>query len=312
MKFKSFNLFASAALAVAALCSSPVRADRPDSDGPNSGDAKDHEFDGKMVIGHRLNNGGAAGPVTQALTQAGIQYHGGPVLLGQVNVYVIWYGTWSATSKSILTVFLNNLGGSPYWNINTSYTSSAGVKISNSLKFLGSTIDTGTATSLSDANIQTITANAISSGRLPNDPNGIYLVLTGSNVTASSGFCTQYCGWHTHATISGTDIKYAFIGSVSRCPSSCAAQNPGPNGDINADGGASIIAHELEETVTDPDLNAWWQTSTGMENGDKCAWTFGTTTGVAPAKYNMILGGKKFLIQQNWLNSGTGSCKLVF
>src|SRR5207248_2928116 len=27
-------------------------------------------------------------------------------------------------------------------------------------------------------------------------------------VTASSGFCTQYCGWHTHGTIAGSDIKY--------------------------------------------------------------------------------------------------------
>ena len=39
---------------------------------------------------------------------------------------------------------------------------------------------------------------------------------------------------------------------------------------------ASIIAHELEEAVTDPDLNAWYDTR-GYENADKCAWTFGTT-----------------------------------
>ena len=39
---------------------------------------------------------------------------------------------------------------------------------------------------------------------------------------------------------------------------------------------ASILAHELEESVTDPDLNAWYD-SRGGENADKCAWTFGTT-----------------------------------
>ena len=38
----------------------------------------------------------------------------------------------------------------------------------------------------------------------------------------------------------------------------------------------SIIAHELEEAVTDPDLNAWYD-QRGYENADKCAWTFGTT-----------------------------------
>jgi hypothetical protein len=40
---------------------------------------------------------------------------------------------------------------------------------------------------------------------------------------------------------------------------------------------ASIIAHELEEAATDPDLNAWYDRR-GMENADKCAWTFGSTS----------------------------------
>ena len=48
-----------------------------------------------------------------------------------------------------------------------------------------------------------------------------------------------------------------------------------PNGNAGADGMASIIAHELEEAATDPDLNAWYD-ATGAENADKCAWTFGT------------------------------------
>ena len=65
---------------------------------------------------------------------------------------------------------------------------------------------------------------------------------------------------------------------------------------------ASIIAHELEETATDPDLNAWYDTR-GAENADKCAWTFGATTTLNGAKYNMTLGGKNYLIQQNWVNA---------
>ena len=36
----------------------------------------------------------------------------------------------------------------------------------------------------------------------------------------------------------------------------------------------------LEEAVTDPDLNAWYDTR-GYENADKCAWTFGATYTVA-------------------------------
>ena len=40
---------------------------------------------------------------------------------------------------------------------------------------------------------------------------------------------------------------------------------------------ASVIAHELVEAVSDPQLNAWYDRR-GYENADKCAWTFGSTT----------------------------------
>ena len=45
----------------------------------------------------------------------------------------------------------------------------------------------------------------------------------------------------------------------------------------------SVIAHELEEAATDPDLNAWYD-NRGYENADKCAWTFGTTYNVRTAR----------------------------
>ena len=43
---------------------------------------------------------------------------------------------------------------------------------------------------------------------------------------------------------------------------------------------ASIIAHELEEATTDPDLNAWYDRR-GEENADKCAWTLPGATSTA-------------------------------
>src|SRR5258705_7328689 len=71
---------------------------------------------------------------------------------------------------------------------------------------------------------------------------------------------------------------------------------------------ASILAHELSETATDPQLNAWYD-STGAENDDKCAWTFGTTYSVGNGSIaNMKLGTRDFLIQQNWVNKGGGYC----
>ena len=60
-----------------------------------------------------------------------------------------------------------------------------------------------------------------------------------------------------------------------------------------------------------PDLNAWYDAK-GQENGDKCAWTVGTTYVAANgAKANMKIGTRDFLIQQNW-NAITQACALKY
>ncbi|HKI86939.1 MAG TPA: hypothetical protein VKA53_09355, partial [Thermoanaerobaculia bacterium] len=238
-------------------------------------------------------------------------YHGGPVLNSSagVNVYYIWYGNWSGSQAvNILTDLANGIGGTPYFNINTSYYDGNSIHVTNKVFYNGSASDNySRGTSLGDSDIQSIVSSAISGG-LPLDSNAVYFVLTSSDVNETSGFCTQYCGWHTHGTINGADIKYAFIGDPSRCPSSCEVQTTGPNGSTGADGMASIISHELEEAVTDPDLNAWYDRR-GYENADKCAWTFGTEyTTSNGATANMNFNGRDWLIQQNWVNASGGYC----
>jgi len=253
---------------------------------------------------------GHANPHPAPSGNNGIFYHGGPVILGTTNVYFIWYGNWSGnTADSILTNFAGSVGGSPYFNINTTYYNGSSKHVSNSVHYAGSTTDNySQGTAVSDAGIHAIVSSAISSKRVPNDPSGVYFVLTSADVNETSGFCTQYCGWHTHGTISGSDIKYAFIGNPDRCLNACAIQDTSPNGNAGADGMASIIAHELEESVTDPDLNAWYDRR-GEENADKCAWTFGSThTTPNGSLANMTLGSMNYMIQQNWVNASGGYC----
>jgi hypothetical protein len=236
----------------------------------------------------------------------GISYHGGPVMTGTPTLYYIFYGTWSSTAKTILTDFASTLGGSPYEKVNSSYTG-----VTGNLTYGGSTSPGySLGTTLSDSGIRTVVSNAISSGALPKNTNGVYLVVTSADVNESSGFCTQYCGWHTHATISSSDIKYGFVGNTDRCPSACEGfPNNAPNGNTGADGAASIIAHEQEETISDPDLNAWFD-NRGFENADKCAYNYGSTyTSSNGSIANVHLGSRDFLIQQNW-NANTGRCAL--
>jgi hypothetical protein len=275
-----------------------ARARHNNDDGPNN-DAHPNGQAGKPVRGN------------------GITYHGGPVMgvvgTTPVSAYYIWYGNWSGNSAvTILTDLAQNIGGSPYYNINSTYYDGSNAHIVNSITYGGSTTDNySRGTSLTDAAIQGVVSDAITSGRLPKNTAGVYFVLTSQDVTASSGFCTQYCGWHTYGTIGGSNIKYSFVGNSARCPSACQAQNVGPNGNAGADGMASIIAHELEEAHTDPNLNAWYD-SRGAENADKCAWTFGSTYTVNGALANMRLGSRDYLIQQNWVNASGGYCAKSF
>lgn len=265
----------------------------------------------------------AYAPLALATTGNRISWYGGPVMHGNVRVYYIWYGNWTRSwpsTNSQSTVNLLNalfaatggIGGSPYARINTTYGEiSSGVTsyVTGNIALARSTTDGySQGNRISDEQVGTIVARALSSGRLPKDENGIYFVLTSSDVSETSGFCTQYCGWHTSDIILGADIKYAFVGNPARCPSACEAQTISPNNNSGADGMASIMAHEAVETLTDPDLDAWYD-SRGYENADKCAWRFGPTIGqIGRGAYNQTFGTHHWLIQMNWENSRGGGC----
>ena len=260
------------------------------------------------VRGHAGVGGASTSPIT---------YHGGPVMNAStgVNAYVIWYGSWSGnTGPAIIENFLSNVGPSPYFNINTTYNDGTAA-VPNLVRLAGKTTDTGSqGTKLSDSKIKLIVSNAITKGALPNDPTGVYFVLTSKGISESSGFLTRYCGWHTHASIGGKDVKYSFVGDPTGSKiSACAAQTASsPNANPGADAMVSVIAHELEEAASDPDLNAWYDGS-GAENADKCAWTFGTTYSASNGSLaNMTLGGKDYLVQQNWVASTVQACALSY
>src|SRR5436309_2722319 len=94
--------------------------------------------------------GGAGVTGAAALNQYGIQYNGGPVILSARVVAIYWAnstiytggptpgatGTGTADG-SLVGFYLRNLGGSPYYNINTTYTDGAGTPIQNNVSYTG-------------------------------------------------------------------------------------------------------------------------------------------------------------------------------
>jgi hypothetical protein len=244
-----------------------------------------------------------------------LNYYGGP-LITTPTIYIIWYGNWNQSNGSdtpagqqLIRDWASNIGGTPHYNLNTSlsvpaYTITGNVNFTPTANEI---VDGGTSTSLSDTDIRNIVDRNVGGTKLPYNSNGVYFVITSSNVTASSGFCTQYCGWHTYGTVGAGKVRYSFVGNAHRCINACAAQSTSPNNNAGIDGAISVLTHELEEANTDPDINAWLD-SRGYENADKCAWTFGhsqfqTSNG---SWANMTFGGHNWLIQRNILRANNG------
>ncbi len=166
--------------------------------------------------------------------------------------------------------------------------------------------------------IPKIVQNAINaSGGLPADQNGVYFVLTAPDVKVS-GFCKSYCAYHTSSTaiVAGKNIRFALVpdpgNTCGGCDGNIAVygQTVTPNGDQGADEMTDSIMHELSETVTDPQLTAWF-TAGGEENGDLCNYTYGTPLTPGPsngATANVLMNGHYYLIQKIWTNVSPQRC----
>jgi hypothetical protein len=266
------------------------------------------------------------------VTGNGIEYHGGPVMQGPHNVYFIWYGNFSGNpALTILPDLINGFGGSRYFNTNTTYGDTTG-NIANTATMAGAFFDNfSQGKALTDVTFSNVINAALNSGKVPVDANGIYFVLTSQDVTLNfppatpggrpQGFCTAFCGFHTNGLFGSTDIKVAFVGDpATQCPrgkpgatSTCSPQILSPNGNEGADAMANVMAHELNEAITDPDGDAWFHIDGTGEVGDLCSFNFGNTFfSLNGANANVVLSGRQFLIQQNWLNSGGGGCAMGF
>lgn len=260
---------------------------------------------------------------TYAGTQSGSQitYYGGAVMGVGTNVYVVYYGNWASSSQNIVNGWLQNIGGSSLYNINTTYFDNTGAEVQNAVNYNPTTNsyhdNYSLGANLTDANIQTVISNAINGGHFPTDDNGLYFVLTSPDVSETDGgssFCGSYCGYHGPSTsiVSGHTIKYSFVGSPAACPSACDGNivngdGTTPNGDVGADGAINVMFHELSETVSDPVITAWGEDES--ESGDLCNFNFGTwgslPVGSNGAHYNVSLSSGNYLIQQMFQVSGT-------
>jgi hypothetical protein len=113
-----------------------------------------------------------------------------------------------------------------------------------------------------------------------------------------------FCAYHSSFTDTSSEpVIYAnepYQATISGCSSGSS-----PNGD-DADTTINTLSHEHNEAITDPFGDAWFSdVSSEGENGDLCAWTFGTALGHAlnGQQYNQLINGHDYWLQQEYSNA---------
>jgi PKD repeat protein len=209
--------------------------------------------------------------------------------------------------------------------------------------------DTYYPTCVTDAQLQGELTSLIVSSHLPTDGSTgagelsdnapIYFIVTPADVNiCNPGIgCsdTTFCAYHGDYTTSGSHVLYAAIDLLSAesadpalSPKECQSDNNSVVQEPNGDGGDVAIkymSHEDNETITDPLLNAWYDSTSGNEIADNCNATgpINFPAGTDPNAFEPTLGGTadtgtlfdqlinddQYYIQSVWSN-GDVNCRM--
>jgi hypothetical protein len=317
------------------------------------------EVDGSGV---KIRKAGAAAVVVP--TGPDIEYWDGNVINRQ-KVAAIYYSPTRIYSngprpgragngeedRSLVGYFLNKVGGSSYWNINSTYYD----EVDGRKNFVKSSMEYDSfwaanfnapqpGETVSFVGVINLIESGFANHALKYDPNTLYTVFTGPGVNLGGGFSSTdlgYCAFHsaywyrdgTHL-VQFAAVPYdadfnpdhpgSYVGSDGKIHHAiCTFLTKGPNGDLGADATVSGMVHEIEENATDPVTLYWnpiahryggsfagWNDENFEENGDKCAYYYGPN---GPRQnrfdlWNLRIGEKQFLVQQNWSNVAPQGC----
>ena len=138
-------------------------------------------------------------------------------------------------------------------------------------------------------------------------PNGVGSCLDG---VANQCSTNAFCAYHSAFTDSnGEEVVYANEPYEGPYPGCTDPTQGFPNG-TDADTTVNTISHEHNEAITDPLGNAWLANDANQdENGDLCAYGFGTPLGGMPGAdaYNQVIDGHHYDLQQEYSNA-VGGC----
>ena len=227
-----------------------------------------------------------AAPARAASSSPDMSYHGGPILPSVTIKAIFWGSSWPSYTGDEITgmdKWYSGVGGTSYAASVDEYTDGSG-QVTSSITYQGHVVDGSSvprrlSTSGVLAEVCKVVPKPVASGYYP-----VYIDKGRGNA--------NFCAYHSWGSCGGTPIEFGFFFKPDGDPgcnpgSTVAGQSEGLAADANVSG------HELSETRSDPNGNAWFDSS-GAENGDKCAWVFGGPF--------VLFGSQEWRIQGNWSN----------
>ena len=143
-----------------------------------------------------------------------------------------------------------------------------------------------------------------------------WCIETSPDVVDTTGFC-GFHGLLFPFENGGAGIwKYAYAATAQTLGSGCnpANQFVSPNNDTIGDALANILAHEVAETLTDPNpfiFEGWSSLSFPGEIADHCNFRYGPTYRTANGAFaNVRLGSHDYLLQELLANTAPQVCSL--
>jgi hypothetical protein len=235
------------------------------------------------------NNGGNAipapvaatgGPASGPANSPNVTFHGGRVL-GEVFARVVFAGAgWTDPEfendkLTGIDKFFKGYSNSSYAGISDEY-AGTNAQVSSLLTYQGYASIESNIPSVDGANQASVAAAACreaTSGNFELNTSAAQVIIIYTDMRRPP--TNQDCGYHASTGCGGEHVQYIFVWNLDD-DSACDAQDlPRVNGHSNGLSNiANVTAHELGETRTNPNGDAWWGPLASQEVADKCAYVF--------------------------------------
>ena len=221
---------------------------------------------------------------TARAADAGVVYHGGPVVAGDMKVYVIFWeppGSFVSTGyHRLLKRFFKDVGDASLYEINEQYADTLGHAPTGAV-LADAFVDTSpypSAPFILDSDIRREVVHAMNVNGWTPGIDHAFFVFTALNTLICSPFGTcsapasSLCAYHFGFGTVGGPVLYAAMPYAGTSLADCYGLAASPNRDIDADAEINLASHEQMEIATDPEATGWFGPG-GIfdEIGDKCA-----------------------------------------